>query len=400
MAKRTFDWRGLEAAAINSMVNAVRQVHQQYPDEQIYAAMFHAFYGDGEQMSWPCIATGTEESLAQRVAYYQRELGYTTPAEALSEELRWSGADLPHCQEIDEEGERWADACQAFAAQDGTFSGWENVYNRFLHIFPKAAKKARKQLLDEGIVSKAFIAIAADEAEELVPLSLTKTQIARHFPRFDAEAVERQRIAGLPVDQQLAELVPQVVGSAPRGILYGDYEALLKPLGKAAVTPLCAVIRGEQPGDKWKASMLLAEINVSTDEATAALCLLLDDPAADESDRRWAAAALARLDQMACIAARVPALPLDIAAGGLAGPYRAFREDGHFRPLDYRPLEQVLEQFPQLEPALAQELAPGRGYCRITATEVAAARAGLASRWRVIREHAAAVLEAFEDKLG
>lgn len=399
MAKRTFDWRGLEATAVNSMVSAVRTVREHHPDEQLYGAIFHAFYGDGEQIYWPCIAVGTQESLAQKVAYYQQELGYTTPVDELNDDLRWSGADLPYCQDSDEEGQRWADACQSFAALAGTFCDWETHYNRFLHIFPKAAKKARKQLMDDGIVGKHFIAIAADEAEELIPLSLTKAQISRHFPRFDAEEIERQRIAGLPVEQQLAELVPQVLGTAPPGPLYGYYDELLKPLRAAAVSPLCAVIRGEQPGDAWKASMLLAEINETTDEAIAALCVLLDNATAGESDRAWAAAALARLDEMACIAERVPNLPLEIVARGLSAPFRAFRDDGRYRPLDYRPLEQVFEQYPQLEAAVAQELAPGRGYCRITASEVAAAQAGLASRWAVVREHAAAVIEEYEDKL-
>jgi len=47
------------------------------------------------------------------------------------------------------------------------------------------------------IVGKDLIAIAADQASELIPLSLTKIQHSRHFPEYDEEARERARLAAL-----------------------------------------------------------------------------------------------------------------------------------------------------------------------------------------------------------
>ncbi|EOL9074209.1 DUF4303 domain-containing protein [Cronobacter malonaticus] len=95
MAQQAFDWQALEEAAVTMMVAAVRDVHQQHPQERLYGATFHAFYGDGAVLYWPCIAVGTEESLARRVAEYQAQGDTSSPA-SLTESLRWSSADLPY----------------------------------------------------------------------------------------------------------------------------------------------------------------------------------------------------------------------------------------------------------------------------------------------------------------
>ncbi|EOU9530443.1 DUF4303 domain-containing protein [Cronobacter dublinensis] len=397
MAQQAFDWQSLEDTAVTMMVAAVRDVHQQHPQERLYGATFHAFYDDGTVIYWPCIAVGTEESLARRVAEYQAQ-GDTASTESLTESLRWSSADLPYNIEPDEHAERLALDCCDFAARDGTFSVWQKTCEHFMRRFPRAAKKARQQLIREGVVDKNFIIIAEDEAGELVPLSLTRAQLLRHFPHYDADEKERRRLTALPLEQQLSELVPLALGVV-RGTLYEGYEELLKAIGRPAVAPLAAVVRGDAPGERWLASKLIAEINDATDEAIAALCRLLDEERADNCDRAWAACALARLGNMAAIVARIPGLPLDIAAAGLAAPYRSFRDDGRFLPLDYRPLEAALEQHPQLEAAVAHELQPGRGYCRLTPDEIPAARAGLTSTVALIRAHAQAVLKEAEDKL-
>ncbi|WP_230627873.1 hypothetical protein [Cronobacter malonaticus] len=43
MAQQAFDWQALEEAAVTMMVAAVRDVHQQHPQERLYGATFHAF---------------------------------------------------------------------------------------------------------------------------------------------------------------------------------------------------------------------------------------------------------------------------------------------------------------------------------------------------------------------
>jgi len=394
-SKQKFDWKALEDAAVDHLVSAVRQIRQTCPDETVYGAMFHEFYGDGLVLYWPMVTVGTEEVLAQAAADY---------ADA-GEDLRWSGPDLS--QHAEDHGfepgaaqDRWATQCAEFAQAmaEGSFSAWEVVYERFLHCFPRAAKRARAQLLKEGMVDKRFIAVATDEAGELVPLSLTRAQLLRHFPMYDEAERERARIAALPLAEQVAEVVPQAVRAIAPGPLLGEYDALARALGEVAVPALVDVVAGRSAGESWQASMLLAEINHSTAEVISALETVMRNASANESERAWAASALARLDRMDLIAAHLSELPTEVAARGLSAPYRSFRDRGKHQPLDYRPLEAVLAQYPDIALPVAEALAPGCGFCTLEAGEVVAAQRGLSSKWAFIREHARDVLEEFEQQ--
>lgn len=393
--RAAFDWKGLEQAAVDHVIATVRQVREAHPDERIYGAMFHAFYGDGAVIYWPCLTVGTEETLAQVETRYRAEYGPEYEAD-----VRWSGADLVYNSEPGGAEDGWAMRCHGFAARDGSFAKWEKVYDRFLHCFPRAARRARTALVRAGVVGKDFVVIAADDAGELVPLSLTEAQVRRHFPWYDQAEQERQRIAMLPVEARIAELLPYAVqGAREPGILIGEYEGLLRRVGEPAVAALVEVVTGAAPGDSIRAIMLLTEINHETPAVVDALTAAMLDRKADTNTRAWAAAALARLDHMGVVVAHLPALPVEVMARGLTAPYRSFRDRGKHRPLDYHPLEAALRMHPRIEAALAEELAPGRGYCTITDEEVAAAQAGLDSTFEFIRIHAAAVLQDHEGKL-
>ncbi|WP_440465749.1 DUF4303 domain-containing protein [Pseudomonas sp. YH-1] len=394
-SEKKFDWKALEDVAVGQVVNAVRNIRQTCPDETVYGAMFHEFYGDGSVLYWPMVTVGTEEVLARVATDYGDE----------SEDLRWSGPDLgqyadDHGFEPGDEQDQWATQCAEFAqaTAKGSFSAWEAVYERFLHCFPRAAKRARAQLLKEGLVDKHFIVVATDEAGELVPLSLTRAQLLRHFPMYDEAERERARIAALPLTERIAEVVSQAVRAAPPGPLLGEYDALARVLGEAAVPALLDVVAGRSAGEAWQASMLLAEINHSSPDVISTLEATLCNAAASESERAWAASALARLERMDLIAAHLSELPSEVAARGLSAPYRSFRDRGKHRPLDYRPLEAVLAQYPDMAPAVAEALAPGCGFCTLEADEVKAAQQGLTSKWAFIREHARDVLEEFEQR--
>jgi hypothetical protein len=399
---KNFDWQGMEAAAVAQLVAAVRRARAEHPHERVYGAMFHGFYGDGEVMYWPSLMVGTEELLAQVLA--EALAGYAkgeNPAD-LEHGLRWSGADLDAARPGHEPGHvenGWASRCQAAASAAGGFAAWEKVYGRFLRVFPRAAKRARTQLVKEGVTGKDFIAVACDEAGELIPLSLTRAQISRHFPEYDEEAQERARLAALPVAERVAELAQQAMGTAEPGPLDTEAcEALLCEAGKAAVPALTDVLTGRSRGEAWKAAQLLAQINHAAPEAIAALEHVMTDPNVDKPGRAWAARALARLGHMDVILRHAAQLPVETVATGLAAPYTSFRDHGKHRPLDYAPLEAALRAHPEWADAVAAELEPGRGFCEIDDSEVPAARAGLASPFAFIREHARWVLEEWEER--
>ena len=180
-------WRVIEDAAIAQLTAAVRRVRAERPNDRVYGAMFHEFYGDGSVIYWPCLTVGTEEGLAQVITAYDVRSG---PDESGEREqlLRWSGPDLmstadpAYSREPGEVEKTVAERVQAEAAGRGGFAGWEMIYNQFLRVFPRAAKRARKELIADGTVGPEFIAIADDEEGELIALSLTNAQRLKHFP--------------------------------------------------------------------------------------------------------------------------------------------------------------------------------------------------------------------------
>lgn len=378
----------VEAAAAQ-LVAAVRTVRVQHPDEHIYGAMFHEFYGDGSVIYWPMVTVGTEESLAEAIEGYP-----VSERDELARSLRWSGSDLSHAFDPSEREQAIADAVHAHASSRGDFAGWERQWERFLLCFPRAARTARRALIAEGVVGKDFLAIAADESGDLIPRSLTRAQLLAHFPEYDAAERERQRLAALPVEERVAELLPEAVAPRYQGPLVGEHEGLLVACGAAAVPALARVVRGEDlaHGDVV-AARLLAEINIDTPEVVDALVDLMCRPKADGHARAWAACALARLGRSDLILDRASDLPDDIVVSGVSDPFRSFRDHGAHRMLEYGPLERALEEHPDLEPAFREQLRPGTGFCALTPDEIPIARSALASRWELIRTHARITLE-------
>lgn len=385
------DWSAIESAATEQIISAVRAVRERHPDESIYGAMFHEFYGDGSVIYWPMVTVGTEESLAQAAAEYGAGEG---GEDSLKSSLRWSGPDLVHGFDPLNSEQALADGVHAAASSSGEFEKWERLYVRFMRCFPKAAKLARKQLVAENLVGKQFIAIAEDEAGELVPLSLTTAQLLRNFPQYDVAEQERRRLAALPVEQRVLELLPSAFAARHEGPLAGEYEGLMVECGAAALPALARVSRGEEYlGGGVAAARMLAEINISTPEVVEALDGLMRREDADINARSWAASALARMDCSELILARAAELPAEVVTRGISGPFRGFRDRGAHRPLDYGPLDAVLRAHPHLESRFEKELKPGVGYCALNPDEVPAARAALDSSWNVIRTHARIVLE-------
>lgn len=381
----------VKRTAVEQVLREVRRVRAEHPDERIYAAMFHAFYGDGEDISWPCLSVGTEESLnTVEARYLERD-----PDDDVSS-LRFSGADLPYMVEATEEEMAVAEGVNEYGLSLGGEDAWDEVYRKFLETFPKAAKAARKAALDEGLVGKEFIVVALDEAMDLVPASLTGKQLAQHFPELVAEERETRRILALAEKERVETLLDISFGRAEGSPLWWERtDPLLYREGAAAVPGLVAVLEGRAEGEPWTAARLAAGVNHSTPELIAALERVLDDEQGEEATKGWAASALCALGRMELLVQRIGSLPAGIVARGLYHPFGSFRDDGNHASLDYRPLERALEAHPEFdEELLAYSTVP----CAIDATEVAEAERGLTSRWKFIRAHAKDVLERYRER--
>ncbi|SDD21024.1 protein of unknown function [Rhodococcus tukisamuensis] len=369
----------MEAAVRDQIVAFVRRMRVEHPGDRIYGAAVHEFYAEaGGMIAWPMIGVVSEESLASAA---------TDRHDA--DALRWSPADWPWQLDPGDAEDRLAERIEAAAtADDG--ERWHAVHHRFERTVAKACKAARRTLIDEKIVGREFVAVAMDEAWELIPLSLTRTQVRRHFPELDEEKRALDRLAALPPAQRVIELI--AIADSPVHAPPGTERARawLRELGTDAVSAILEHLPVAR--EKWLWAKLLGELGIPTTEVVAALDAIVGNRRLGEPDRAWAAAALSRLGRMDLVTARLDRLPREVAVRGLTAPYTSFRDVGVHQPLDYGPLEAALTEHPALHDAVCDRLAPGSGYCTIDTDEVEAAFAGLASPWAAIRRHAVFVL--------
>jgi hypothetical protein len=373
------DWARVETTFRDRIVEFVRRMHAEHPDDRIYGAALHEFYAEsGGVIAWPVIGVASERSLAS-VATERFD----------ADALRWSPADWPWQLDPGDDDDAVAEALTA-AATAGDDANWDHVHLRFERTAAKACRAARRILVDEGIVDRDFVAVAMDEAWELIPLSLSKAQVRKHFPELDEEQVAVDRLAALPVGARIAELVEIVDAhvSPPPGAERAI--AWLRELGRDAVPTVLDRIRRAR--EKWQWAKLLGELGESSDDVVDALDAVVATRSLSVPDRAWAAAALARLGRMDVAVARIERLPEEVAVRALTAPYTSFRDIGVPTPLDYAPLEAALTAHPSLHDPVCVRLAPGSGYCVLAADEVEVAFGGLGSEWAAVRRHAVVVL--------
>ncbi|RKS04624.1 uncharacterized protein DUF4303 [Nocardiopsis sp. Huas11] len=381
-----FDWQGLEEVLGRQVVGLVRRVREEHPRDRLYGAAVHEFYAEqGGMIGWTMVGVASEEWLAEAVA---------GDGACGAAELRWSPADWPWQHDPGRAEDEWARRLQAHATADGE-RHWDEVHDRYLRTVVAACRSARHRLVTEGVVDADFVVVAMDEDWELVPLSLTRAEVGRHFPDLVAEEDEVERLQALAPQRRARELVALTESPAPGPLSAEKATDALRALGGPEV--LAAVLE-HLPGarEKWRWAKLLAEIApMATPGAPPAVIAALEPVMADgglpEPDRAWAAAALALLGRMGLVAARLDRLPRGVALRGLTAPYTGFRDHGEHGGLDYAPLEEALADRPGWQEAVLRGLAPG-GFCAIGPEEVETALAGLESALPAVRRHAVHVL--------
>jgi hypothetical protein len=373
----TFDWAGLERTLTDGAAAHIRSILAEHPDEHWYAAAFDRVYRETDGVvGLPNLGVTTVEAVAD------------TPVHGW-----WNPADWEHYEDcwLDEEQWRYWGLALTDEACRSTVRHWEATFRRYLTTLVRVCKGTRKALRDKGSTGPDFVVLFLDDEhhDELIRRVLAPRELARVFPALDGKAAEYARVDALPPADRAAYHASRLVAWEPGPVDAEQAEAALRALGTVAFPALTPLL--DKRGHAWRAAKLLAEIGQPDDAVIAALDRALARHKGP--DRMWVAIALARLGRLDLVLDRADRLPDDVVVSAVAGPYTSFRDHAvSAAPLDYRPLEDVLERRPGYGPALAEELRPGRGYCEIRAGEVDEAVRGLGSRHVVVRRHAVSVL--------
>lgn len=373
-----FDWAGLTEHIRLAIVRAVSEFRDGHRDETIYGAAVFGFYAHGEIIAWPLIGVASEKS-----------------AQATDADLRWHPYDWDWSREPSDVDQRWSELLSK-SARDGDDDHFDKVKARFYRSVIAACKSARKQLAAAGVIDKTCLVVAVDEAEELVAKCISKAQLRRHFPHLDAAQVERDRIAGLPVTEQVREwcdlLIADATSSdAPLG--WEESREALIALGRAepdlALDAIMSRVRETTDVPEWRWMFVIDRIRISRPDVVEYLTSRMRTARGDESASRWSAGPLVTLGHTDIVVTQFDSLNPG-AYDVFGGPYRALDPD---HPLDYRPLEAALTAHPEIERALVSVM--GTGVTRhhdVPVGDVAALFDGLRSPWAIIRRHAAFTL--------
>jgi len=378
MLSMDFDWAGFEAELIRAAGDAVRALAAAAAGQRPYAVAFSEFYAETTGVIYlPSLALATEESVPEPSCRF-------SPPDWEYQDYEWGDTDANW-------GERLSEAVTGLPRAQ-----WQEAWDRFAQAMLTVAAGVRAALVADGTLPAEVVVYLDDEDGDLLTRSLSPDELRRHFPDYaDAAAVERA-IGALPVDQRVGLLAAAAgLMPGPPGDLGGERaRALLLELGEAAVPVAISALSRRDSG--WLGAKLLADLGVATSEVTDALWAALP---LRGNGHDWVAVALSRLGAGSQVLARHD-LPADSRAAAVTAPYRSFRDHGRQHPpLDYALLAAGLAD-PTIAGLVADELAPGRGYCTPDAADLLGARRGLDHAEPVIRRHAVVIVGELIGPLG
>jgi hypothetical protein len=362
-----FDWPGFEADLTAAAVTAVRALVGAAAGQQPYAVAFSEFYAETTGVIYlPNLALGTEDSVPEPSCRF-------SPPDWEFQDYEWSGTDW---------GDRLVDAVSGLPRAQ-----WDQAWERFAQAMLTIAAGMRTALVADGTLPADVVVYLDDEDGDLLARSLTPEELRRHFPECVAADDAEQAALALPIDQRVTALASAagLVSGQPGDLGQERARELLLDLGEAAVPVAIAALKRRDTA--WLGAKLLADLDIATPEVTDALWAAAPLPGPGHD---WAATALGRLGFGLDVLNRD--LPAASRAAAVTAPYRSFRDHGRtHRPLDYALLAAGLAD-PTVAALVAEELAPGRGYCTLDAVDLPGARLGLDHAEPLIRRHAVVVV--------
>jgi hypothetical protein len=366
-----FDWKKYEAELIKCLEKSIRGVMTEFSDEHFYSAAFHSFYREyGDRIALPCLAVNTEEEIDDEC-----ETQWSSPD--------WYWDDLEYESELlSGQHERLNEFARS--VDDGH---WEQIHTQWMDALVRVAKQVTARLKKQKQATNDFgfflFDEESDEADDLLRRCMTPAKFKRLFPQR-LEAVERKQAEEkLPASEKLAVYAADL-----------SEENCLKLLaqGKKAIPVLIKVLDGKHG---WHAARLLGLLGIRDKQAIDALrqCVTSTAKSSRIGHASYSLALLGDIDFLLKLAKK--AKTRKIAIDAIKRLYSDFLTGNSAVPvpLDYRPLERLLEIDACRKPAQSyQRTEYGFDHAlerrEIVASDVDEAIRGTTSKYKMIREHA------------
>ncbi|MDX2012665.1 MAG: hypothetical protein SFW67_20875 [Myxococcaceae bacterium] len=377
----SFDWAGLQTSLRSAFAGAVERFARAHPEVRLRAVALHGFSGQFDRsLSLPALAVALEsDGFADRGTLFSERFG---PADWRHAELEVDGASAL---------ER-AVTAEATRADRAHFAATEKAFTEALL---EAVRHLATQVPTRVPTTPDFIAYWFSNAGlEMVRQTVPAPLVERFFPKDLARLCLRERMAAAPVEERLTFFAAHL--HANDEFSWEEAQAGLVAAGDDAFPTLLGLLSNAR--DVAAAAMVVARLG----RANVALVEALRQ----RDEGLWPAMALGRLGDFDWLLRR----PVRTAVLGFTAPYKAITQGPRRVPLDYRPLERLLETVPDAAPLVEKELAPGRSRVHAGRGDEAELARGFGSRHRVVRWHAVslagwrdldpAVLPALADRLG
>ncbi|WP_300630411.1 DUF4303 domain-containing protein [Pseudomonas sp.] len=368
------NWKTLEQA----LFDAARHALQTLLDEGVsplYAAAFHASYREEEAvLSLPSFAANSLQALSE---------DHPDEKDESFSSVKWNPTDWRWDWEIC--------AAEQFTALDGELQAhanrlgprqWQAVERRFLVTVSRAARALGRHFSQNPGVTPGFVVIFHDFAGDiaLAQRSMTRQQFEDNFPVELAIENTLREVSALPHAEQAAFYVSRLHRS--HGISGEDAERWLIANGRPAQAALIEQVNGHK--EPTPAARILGLAGVADEPVIQALRRQAIE-ASKQPTRTWCAKALGYLEDVDWLMQQAP----DVAVAGICANFDGFRWRSVQPPvLNYRPLERLLDQRPELRAAVEETLEGACGKIDTTPADVSEALRGLASPHVAIRRHA------------
>ncbi|PHN20463.1 DUF4303 domain-containing protein [Pseudomonas sp. ICMP 561] len=368
------NWKALEQA----LFDAARQTLQTLLDEggsPVYAAAFHASYREEEGvLSLPSFGANSLQALSE---------DFPDDDDESFSSVKWNPADWRWDWEIcaTEPFKQLDDELQAYANWLRPRE-WQAAERRFLVTVSRAARALGRHFSGHPGVTPGFVVIFHDFGGyiALAKRSMTRQQFEENFPVELAIENQLREVAALPLAEQAAFYVSRL--HRFDGVSGEDAERWLIANGGPAQAALIEQVNGHK--EPTPAARILGLAGIADEPVIQALRQQAIE-APEQPTRNWCAKALGYLQDFDWLMQQAP----DVAVAGICANLDGFRWRSVQPPvLDYRPLERLLDQRPEVRAAVEEKFEEFYHQIDTTTADVSEALRGLASPHVAIRRHA------------